>query len=90
MRDLQRCPHCANQGRTNFGFLSGAMGDSQAIEELMDDQGRKHIHDPNETRLSYRCSDGHKWSLGVRVKCPVDGCDWNERVRVANGQASYS
>ena len=43
-----------------------------------DEEGEYHNHDGNATSYECTCSNGHKWNVTKRNRCPNPKCDWNK------------
>ena len=67
------CPECEKGGQrsrvTDDGMSTTLMG----FHPYHDEDGRRHVHDPNRKRHHYACSRGHRWEV-------IDGdtcwCGW--------------
>lgn len=72
---FEGCP--AGRVYPNGGFSSTCMG----VQEFYDHLGH-HIHDPNSTWRSFRCSNGHQWVQVLENRCPVEGCSFGSPGRI--------
>lgn len=76
------CTRCRDEGQRSIvrGF---APEDDAPIGELADrywdEDGEGHSHDPNSTRVGFRCSNGHRWIVEWWSPCWAPGCDWPTR-----------
>jgi hypothetical protein len=70
-----KCPECVKEGErsrvSDDGCSSTLLGGGGPF---WDEDGNKHIHDPNRITQHYHCSRGHHWAERGRAPCP--SCDW--------------
>jgi hypothetical protein len=69
------CPECKKAGKKSkvypsYGMRTAIMG----YQPYYDESGQLHQHDPNFTKTSYRCSNGHEW-IGNTKPTPC-WCGW--------------
>jgi len=61
-------------------YQGAGFSTSMAGQLFWDEDGRRHNHDPNTTTWSFRCSNGHEWSVTQPHNCPVEGCEWKRAM----------
>jgi len=85
-----KCKECQEQGLKSKILESGlSFTTCMGVQHFWDEEGREHHHDPNFTRTSFKCSNGHSWSSRTFVRlCLASICDWNTRhVGTSNAEA---
>lgn len=71
------CEECRREGERSvvhapMGGVSTLMG----IHAFYDEDGNRHVHDPNWTTQHVQCSRGHSWGVTRGRPCPADGCSF--------------
>lgn len=67
------CPECG--GELVFG--SGATRKTLAMgSNGYDEDGVYHNHDPNWTKSTYTCENGHRVRRSTQSACPAPNCDY--------------
>ena len=70
---ILKCPECIAAGeRSTVRSASTVRHHAGTVEVYWDEEGRKHVHDPNETTVRFRCSKGHEFDQTHKQPCP--GC----------------
>jgi hypothetical protein len=70
------CPQCQQLGERSKVYEGGTVTTAMGFSRFWDEDGVKHIHDPNTTTKGYRCSRGHGWNEVSLADCPAKGCDF--------------
>lgn len=69
------CATCKAESRKSTIAVGLSMSTALGTAEYFDEEGVRHYHDMNHTWTSYRCSNGHEWTLSSEPHtCPVPGC----------------
>jgi len=71
-----KCPVCQLEGRLSTVTIGSAESTLLSPEPYYDEHGRFHVHDPNVTTVTYRCSHGHPFYQLHQSPCPFG--DWPE------------
>ncbi len=75
------CQKCKEEGKESRVQSSGAMSTLLASFPYYDEQGRYHSHNPNRVSNSYSCSNGHKFTITGRDKCPNPDCSYGNEEK---------
>lgn len=63
------CEKCKTEDRKSTIRFSTEIVTSELVDNYYDEEGKLHIHDPNITETTYRCSNGHEWSERETEHC---------------------
>lgn len=70
------CQRCQAEGKRSTIQCPGfGVSTLMCSDEFYDESGKLHHHDPNSTAMTYRCSNGHSWTVRKKTRCP--SCDYN-------------
>lgn len=77
-----RCPFCveANE-RSRVGYEDATATTLLPVEQFFDEDGRRHVHDPNWRTTAYSCSRGHNWTEARRGGCQACGEEPEVEIR---------
>lgn len=64
-----KCPECVQAGLRSRVYIGPSSTTCMGTSAFYDENGVLHIHDPNTTATSYRCSNGHGWFEKSRRSC---------------------
>lgn len=68
----QFCPQCQDLGLRSSMWSRGSSTTLLAGRgEYWDEDGIRHVHDPNTTKTAYQCSEGHDWVVTSKQSCPA-------------------
>lgn len=70
------CPECQEAGDRSKVIHHGGTSTLMGWQPYYDEDGYYHSHDPNRTKWSYSCTNGHKWSEKGEQSCPNHRCSW--------------
>lgn len=70
------CAECREEGERSTVSLGETTTTDVAYSPFWDEDGVRHVHDPNEITTSYLCSNGHEWSESEITLCQVVGCGY--------------
>lgn len=70
------CERCIAQGRSSQTYCGPVYARPAPWEPFYDGEQMYHAHDPNEQRLTYVCSNGHRWEVPRWPKC---WCGWTAK-----------
>lgn len=79
-----KCPECEAAGQRSrvypdeMGFST-----SMVVQRFWDEDGVRHVHDPNHRSFGFSCSNGHRWHKSEPNKCPA--CDYESGRKVLKG-----
>ena len=68
-----RCEQCKIDGLRSVLFSEGSSTTLMGGVEYYDEDGRFHVHDPNITTTTLKCSMGHVTLDKSTLKCPICG-----------------
>jgi len=72
--DKMKCKDCQRLGKASKIYPGIGITTAMYAAPFYDEHGGYHNHDPNTTKTSYRCSEGHHWTGTSRAPCPMNGC----------------
>jgi len=58
-----KCPFCENEGKKSCVYPSIGMTTDVYFPPYYDEDGNYHDEDHNTTTTTYRCSNGHEWTV---------------------------
>lgn len=67
------CPECKAQGLKSRVEDLGSSRTLLGYRPFYDEDGKRHVHDPNTITTSYRCSNDHVWTVKRKREC---WCGW--------------
>lgn len=70
------CPQCKKLNQRSI--VEGEspwqqFGDYKDPKEYYDQEGRRHVHDPNKVFATWKCDKGHRFNWYVRAGCVACG-----------------
>ena len=74
MDSWMRCPICAGHDRQSTVKQIKSSCSLDGWSRYFDEEGREHHHHANNQTISYRCSDGHEFTVKSYPECP--SCAW--------------
>lgn len=57
------CPECKEQGKKSRVYEGVSNTTLAWCGPFYDEEGQQHHHDSNTITSSYRCSEGHEWTV---------------------------
>jgi hypothetical protein len=73
MKPIVLCPQCQEARQVSQVYDAGSSQTAIGHRPYWDEQGRRHVHNPNRIRWSFRCTNGHSWTEDERFECPTCG-----------------
>lgn len=70
------CPECQKEGKKSKVWQGSTVMTAMYSDSYWDENGKEHIHNPNDRATEYRCSKNHQWHITRKNKCP--SCNWPE------------
>jgi hypothetical protein len=67
------CETCKAEGAKSSITEGQSAVTNMGISVYFDEEGVRHVHDPNNIITSYYCSRGHSWTERKHSSCP---CGW--------------
>lgn len=78
-----KCKECEAEGQTSRVYdPGGGVSTAMGVNRYWDEEGKRHVHDPNSFTVSYHCSRGHRWAETTHRECPTCG-DWRAKRTAA-------
>ena len=75
-----KCEECEAEGKKPEQIYPGsARSTGIGYQPYYDGDGKYHAHDPNTTKRSFRCSNGHRWNVSSKNPCPTCGKWWQKK-----------
>ncbi len=71
-----KCPVCVEEGKRSRVHPRGSRRTLMHCSPYYDEDGKLHSHNRNTTTSSYSCSEGHRWSIKIKGRCP--NCDFGK------------
>lgn len=71
-----KCPECVEANERSRVYSQGTFFYAMGVSRFWDEDGERHVHDPNHPTTSYKCSNGHYWSETKRNRCPTPEYDY--------------
>lgn len=68
-----KCPECGKQGLKSTIQVGNSSATLMRAYPFYDEDGNRHMHDPNTVSTEYACSNGHDWVGHSRRFC---WCGW--------------
>lgn len=71
-----KCPECVKEGKTSIVLDPGyGVTTAMCVHAYWDEDGKRHVHNPNTRTVHYSCSNGHDWVDSRRGSC---WCGWGK------------
>lgn len=71
-----KCKKCEEQGLLSWVENMGTISTLLEYNPYYDESDIYHIHNPNKFGTSYKCNNGHTWTINSFKKCP--NCDYGK------------
>lgn len=81
-----KCPVCIKEGERSTVSGGGGFVTSMPIHAFWDEDGKYHVHNPNERNWGYSCSRGHRWVEGGTPLCPQGDYGEPPTIQVVTAQ----
>lgn len=82
-----KCPVCIEKELKSNVYPGVGSCTAMYCQPYYDEDGKYHHHDRNTSTYSYSCSQGHRWSVSSKGKCP--SCDFgegSERIKIISDE----
>jgi hypothetical protein len=76
-----KCPECTKLGLRSKVYVGTSSSTDIPCPPFYDEDGNYHLHDLNEVRSNYSCSQGHHWSEVWQLHCPTCGDSWRKESK---------
>lgn len=74
------CPVCKEKELKSKVYEGIGSKTCMHFPPYYDEEGIYHHHDNNRIIQNYWCSNGHKWLILRKKKCPAEGCDFGGTI----------
>ena len=65
-----KCPTCVAEGKRSRVVELGGSSTAIGFSPYYDEDGNRHVHDPNAYSQWYQCSNGHEFAESRNSPCP--------------------
>ena len=73
-----KCPECIATNQRSMVHDQGSWTTAMGWSPYWDEDGNRHVHNPNTITTGYHCSNGHDWADESKRPCPHPSCDYGK------------